>query len=51
MRWFLLSGILAGLLTGCYRMPEEGYLSTVPITNNPRVVPQKNSTPIPTMNY
>ena len=29
------------LFTGCYRLPEEGEVSTVPNTNNPSVYRQE----------
>jgi len=42
--------ILVFLATACYRMPEEGFHSRVPLTNNPNVVPQKSSI-VPGMPY
>ena len=44
MRYILL--FLVFLSTSCYRMPEEGEVSTLPNTNNPSLTRQKeNVTP------
>jgi hypothetical protein len=40
------------MLTGCYRMPNEGEFSLVPTTNNPAVTCEKQSpTIIPGVGY
>lgn len=38
-------------LTSCYRMPEEGEVSTVPNTNNPANTRQKNTSLMPGIEY
>jgi hypothetical protein len=35
MRTFIFFAFALFFLTGCYRMPDEGEVSVVPITNNP----------------
>lgn len=38
------------LLSSCYRMPDPDHISTIPMTNNPRVVPQKGGS-LPGLSY
>ncbi|MGR3951737.1 MAG: hypothetical protein QRY74_02310 [Chlamydia sp.] len=41
---------IALLSQGCYRMPDEGEVSVVPITNNPSVTRQTSSPLLPGFN-
>ncbi len=41
---------ISALFQGCYRMPNEGEVSTVPLTNNPSITRQQQSTFLPGMN-
>ncbi len=44
MRYFVVLSLvaLAGL-TGCYQVHSDDDLRTVPVTNNPNIVPRNNS--------
>lgn len=37
--------------TSCYRMPEEGEVSTLPTTNNPSLTRKPNQTVMPSIEY
>ena len=39
----LLFIIISTTLVGCYKMPPDDYMSTVPITNNPSIIKQKKA--------
>jgi len=39
--WFFIITCLT--CTSCYRMPEEGEVRTIPMTNNPTMTRQQNS--------
>ncbi len=43
IRFTLFFALLSITITGCYRMPEEGEVSVVPITNNPAVTRKQSS--------
>lgn len=49
MRWIALFMLL--ILSSCYKMPDENYYSTIPLTNNPQVIPQKSTSMMPGMKY
>jgi len=51
MKPYLLLILLVFHLTSCYRMPEEGEVSTVPNTNNPTNTRQKNPSLMPGIEY
>lgn len=39
-------------LSSCYRMPDDDCVSTIPMTNNPQVVPQRGgNTLMPSASY
>ena len=40
-RILVLIALLILVCTGCYRMPEEGQVSVVPVTNNPSMTRSK----------
>lgn len=43
LRFLFFFIFLSTFTTGCYRMPEEGEVSVVPITNNPAVTRKQAS--------
>jgi hypothetical protein len=43
LRALLIATVITSCLAGCYRMPPDDYMSTVPITNNPACIPQKKA--------
>ena len=43
MKKIIFITISALIVTGCYRMPEDGEVSVVPVTNNPSMTRQQNS--------
>jgi len=52
MKYLLIfSFVFLTLLSGCYRMPDDDYCSTIPLTNNPQVVPQRGGPKIPGANF
>jgi hypothetical protein len=44
MKHYILIFLLCLLATSCYRMPEEGEVSTVPNVNNPRYTGKNDGT-------
>ncbi len=42
---------MSTVLVSCYRMPDDDLISTIPVTNNPQVVPQKGPAFMPGANY
>lgn len=38
---FLFILALSVLCSSCYKLPSDDCISTIPVTNNPQVVPQK----------
>jgi len=53
MQSVLVLLLLALCVSGCYRPSsgEEGELRTVPVTNNPHLVPQKKEGSVPAIPY
>ena len=47
----VLMCVVLGSLTGCYCFPADDCVSTVPITNNPTIVPQRSAGMMPNMKY
>jgi hypothetical protein len=39
----ILSLCVLGLLSGCYQIHSDDSLRTVPVTNNPNIVPQRGT--------
>jgi hypothetical protein len=51
MRWISLFALMMAL-SSCYKMPSDDYYSTIPLTNNPQVIPQKGGpSMMPGMSY
>lgn len=51
IKTFALCMLCMTILAGCYPCPEDDYISTIPMTNNPTVVPQKKQAALPSMEY
>ena len=47
MRPVSLLAICFLILAGCYRMPQEGEVSVLPLTNNPTITHPEQHSPIP----
>ncbi len=48
----LLALMAASCLSSCYKMPDDDYMSVVPMTNNPNVIPQKGGNALtPNVSY
>ncbi|MBS0635259.1 MAG: hypothetical protein JSR37_07330 [Verrucomicrobia bacterium] len=43
--------LLVLVSSSCYRMPEEGEVSTLPNTNNPSLTRHKETVPMPGIQY
>lgn len=43
--------IFVSCFSSCYRMPSDDCVSTIPITNNPQIVPQKGPKMMPSIGY
>jgi hypothetical protein len=47
MKFVFISLALLGLLSGCYQMRSDDSLRSIPVTNNPNLVPGAGKASVP----